>query len=493
MTDNRILTYKVKETADRTVRGIAVPFGEITENYGYRERFAPEAFADAEPVQIFFNHDSTSTPIGKVQTYEVTDEGLEVVAKLSSTEKATEVHTLLTEGILDSFSIGVRPIESFDEDGVTVWTKAELFEISVVNRPAFKNARISEVHAEQNDNANKNLGKEVPNEMENFNEEVTEIKTGLESLEREFALIKDSAPAAPVKSDIHSYGEFVKKVAQGDKEATELLYAYTGGTSDDTVLKNTWVGDIINVVNNGRPVFNTFSKGQFPSEGNTVEFAKLESNSIAVAKQTAEGEDLTKGKVSFTTDRATIATYGGWVEMTVQEIERSNVNVLDTVWKGLAAKYAEVTEKVVVDAVKSVAATESLPVNESDWIDFIVGLGIDMKNAEGKVPTALILSKDAYLDLAKVKVADNYLLDRSNGSVNLSAYSGSVFNVPVVLSGDNALGAALVHEDALKTFESPGAPMRLQDSNIVNLTGAFSIYGYLAVAEQAKHLIVRAS
>lgn len=489
MTEDKILTYKVKEEADRTVRGIAVPFGEITENYGYRERFAPEAFADAEPVQIFFNHDSTSTPIGKVQTYEVTEQGLEVVAKLSSTEKATEVHTLLKEGILDSFSIGVRPIESFDEDGVTVWTKAELFEISVVNRPAFKTARINEVHAEQ-DNAETNLRKEVTNEMENFNEEVTQR---IESLEREFALARDAAPAAPVKSDIHSYGEFVKKVAKGDKEATNLLYAYTGGTSADAVLKNTWVGDIVNIVNNGRPVFNTFSKGTYPSEGNTVEFARLESNSLAVAQQVNEGDDLVKGKVTFDTDIARLKTYGGWAEMTVQEIERANVNILDTVWKGLAAKYAEVTEKVVVSAVKSVAATESLPTNESEWIDFIVGLGMDMKNVEGKVPTALILSKDSYLALAKVKVADNYLLDRSNGSMNLSAYSGSVFNVPVVLTSDNTLGAALVHEDALKTFESPGAPLRLQDSNIVNLTGAFSVYGHLAVAEQAPHLIVRAS
>jgi hypothetical protein len=43
---------------------------------------------------------------------------------------------------------------------------------------------------------------------------------------------------------------------------------------------------------------------------------------------------------------------------------------------------------------------------------------------------------------------------------------------------------------AIETLESPGAPAQLQDENILNLTKAYSVYGYLAVTNPFPGAIV---
>jgi hypothetical protein len=40
-------------------------------------------------------------------------------------------------------------------------------------------------------------------------------------------------------------------------------------------------------------------------------------------------------------------------------------------------------------------------------------------------------------------------------------------------------------------MESPGAPLRLSDGDITNLTNVYSVYGYMAVAVQRPNLVVK--
>lgn len=469
----------------RTVTGIAVPWNETALNiFGETTQFAKGAFAGADLPQVFYQHENHSTPIGRVESYKETDEGLEVSVRLATTPKADEIYSLLKEGFLDSFSVGIIPQESRDEDGITLHTKVDFRELSIVNRPAFSGAKVLEVHS---DNADTQIQKkEVENEVE-FNE----LNEKIEVLEREFSVMKNEniTKATPSDLGIHSFGEFAQRIAKGDKDATELYAEYTGGTSDDTVVRNTFVGEFVNIINNGRPVWNVFSKGAWTNEGRTIEYIVLDSNTLAVNSQIAEGDDLAKGKISFTTKNAHKKTYGGWSELSIQEVQSANVNVVNRVYEGLGSRYAAVTELVVVNKVLSVPATDTLPVTADDWIDAVAIEGLVMKSQKGYAPDALIVSADVFGSLAKLTVSGEYLLDRQSGSLNLGKYTGSVFNVPVVISNTGTNFAAIASKEAIRTFESPG--YRLQDTNVVNLTGAFSFYGEIAVAEQDLGLIKR--
>src|SRR5690606_29623384 len=133
---------------------------------------------------------------------------------------------------------------------------------------------------------------------------------------------------------------------------------------------------------------------------------------------------------SFTTETAPKKLFGGYAEMSVQEIQRANVNVIQRTYEALAAKYAAATEAQVVNRITGVTATDSLPATADDWIDAIVAEGLQMKAQKGYGPDALIVSSDVYVGLAKLTVANDYLLDRTSGSLNLGKYTGSVFNLP---------------------------------------------------------------
>lgn len=103
----------------------------------------PSAFAGSlgSRLKVLFNHQQ-DLPIGKIVRAEIQEAGLWIEAKLASgTAKADEVWSLISQGILDSFSVGFVPTEweNISKTGSTGprrYTKAELLEVSVVTIPA---------------------------------------------------------------------------------------------------------------------------------------------------------------------------------------------------------------------------------------------------------------------------------------------------------------------------------------------------------------------
>src|SRR5210317_2467861 len=92
---------------------------------------------------ILFNHDY-DRPIGRATGLKVTDNGLELEAKISKSAPAN-VCELVKEGILGAFSVGFR-VKDADylkqSDGLMI-KDAELFEVSVVSVPCNQAATFS--------------------------------------------------------------------------------------------------------------------------------------------------------------------------------------------------------------------------------------------------------------------------------------------------------------------------------------------------------------
>lgn len=87
---------------------------------------------------VLFNHDK-SKPIGKVTAVEARDEGLYVKARISGSAdpEIAKIRDLISEGVLNAFSVGFDMIDSeaSSDKGVTEIKAAELFELSVVALP----------------------------------------------------------------------------------------------------------------------------------------------------------------------------------------------------------------------------------------------------------------------------------------------------------------------------------------------------------------------
>ena len=91
---------------------------------------------------ILFNH-NYDKPIGKATSMDITDNGLELGARIS--KSAGEIKDLIKDGVLGAFSVGfrVKDAEYKEEtDGFEI-KDAELFEVSVVSVPANQTATFS--------------------------------------------------------------------------------------------------------------------------------------------------------------------------------------------------------------------------------------------------------------------------------------------------------------------------------------------------------------
>jgi len=91
---------------------------------------------------ILFNH-NYDKPIGRATGLEVTDNGLEISAKIS--KAAGDVKDLVKDGVLGAFSVGFRVKDAdymAETDGYKI-KDAELFEVSVVSVPCNQGATFS--------------------------------------------------------------------------------------------------------------------------------------------------------------------------------------------------------------------------------------------------------------------------------------------------------------------------------------------------------------
>jgi len=500
----------VVDRATRTFSGVAVTYGEMTQD-GRQINFAKGAFGDLESqsltavlLQHPFSRNEPAVHVGRVTSWLDTDEALTFEARLDESEDGEATYQALLSGELDSVSVGVYASHADEADGVTTFTSASLLELSVITdgKPALAGSKILSVFAETApDEATASTtptAKETPLMDTNLDAQVADLAGSVEDLGRQFATFADAAPAAPAESRFETFGSIVKAIASGDKDAEAEYMAYTGGTTADTVIRPGWARDTRKFVEARRTIFDSFRKEPLPAEGMTISYFVDGVDTTQVEKQAAEGADLPYGKITLAQASTAIETFGGWVEWSAQQIERSPISVIDEGYRSLAKRYAQVTEasvrtKFLNAASQSVTAFDAT--NYGKVVDAVAD-GAVMLDDAGYNLEFIVISPATFKKLAKLQVGTNgaYILDRADGSLNIPGISGDLFNVPLRVL-PSAVGDLFVmaNKDALTTWEDGGAPHRLQDSNVVNLTSQFSLYGWLASAVTAPKALVKAT
>lgn len=487
---------------ERTITGLAVPYGQDANIGGaYNERFVPGAITDVTDVKLFYGHEE---PIGKVLSGRETDEGYEITAKVSDTARGNEVMTLMRDGVLNKFSVGFVPLES-ERDGSTVTrTKVSLKEVSVVPFPAFAGANITEVREDGGTPAE--TSEPQPEEQDNSVQEnieldVRAVQDEVAELRRVVEAGQTVATPAPMGSEFRSQGEFAKALALGDTKAID--FARAASTSADAAVVAPWFGYINTLIANNRPTVSSFSRAALPATGLTVEYSKIDSNTLAVGQQDPENEALSFGNLTFETVSTPVKTYGGYTSFSRQYVERSQVNTLDQVFQGLALAYAGATNLSLVTAIGALDYTGKIFDADGGTASSLAegianGAGYIFTNT-GLRPEFILTGVDGYVKLAKVAAGDGrpVLLADGNGvnnigTMNVTGLAGSVFGLPIIV--DPAIGTGIVYmanSAAVITMESAGAPVRLTDGDITTLTDSVSVYGYMAIAIPRAGAIVK--
>lgn len=150
----RTVLYKSFEASlvgDNKVEGYASTFGNIDRADDIVERGAfAKSLSTGKPVRFLKDHDPTKA-IGKVERISEDTKGLHFLASFSKNSVAQETRQDLKDGVLDSFSIGYRPIltksDNINGRRVTRLKEIALHEISVVTFPCNEQAVLTAVKA----------------------------------------------------------------------------------------------------------------------------------------------------------------------------------------------------------------------------------------------------------------------------------------------------------------------------------------------------------
>lgn len=503
MSEMEVRSFEVRlDEQTREVTGLAVPYGQVADIGGaYQEQFVAGAIRSVEDVKLFWQH---SEPIGKILEGRDTADGFEIRAKISDTPRGQEAYTLLRDGVINKFSVGFVPVEQTRDGNLVTRTLVDLKEVSLVSFPAFSGASVSEVREEiavSEVLSDSTQTVKEPSMSENMELDVRAVQDEVAEIRRELDLVKTPAVSVPAfETKFRSQGEYAKALVSGDSDAIELFRA---ATSADAALRPAFVGFVNSLINTGRPTLGAFSISALPSTGLTIEYAKVNTNAIAVGKQSTENTALSEGAVFLSTVSVSVNTYGGFTKISKQAIERSTVNYLDVAFQAMSLAYAKKMNTEFIAVLAGLTWTgktfDLSALTAAAVMGGIADGAAYIYNATGLAPEFIVAGTTAYKRLVsivdtvgrpvvqQVGTGDNII-----GVSNIPGLKGSILGLPIVV--DPALDAKtayLAHSQALTTYEASGAPARLSVSDPTTLTDTYSVYGYAAFAVPFEGAIVK--
>ena len=163
-------------------------------------------------------------------------------------------------------------------------------------------------------------------------------------------------PEAPEYETAGAYIVELVKAASGSQDAKERLDVFTRAaahqkTSDNLgVIPDPIVGEVVNFIDSARPLVTAIGVQDLPS---ATFYRPIVTQNPTVAVQGSAGAaadekaELVSQKMTLTRLTATAVTYGGYVNVSRQNIDFSTPSIMDIVVDGLAAQYAIQTEAAV--------------------------------------------------------------------------------------------------------------------------------------------------
>ncbi len=494
--ETRDMEFRVTDKEKREVTGIAVPY-ETMEN---GEMFARNSVTLDPEAKLMWQHDQRE-PIGKIIEGRHTEAGFEIRATISKTQRGLDAITLLDDGVINRFSVGfIMDDHKLDDNRNRVVTSARVIETSLVSRPWYDGAVITEVRDNDTD-------PEIPDSAspkEEKVEEITptdsglaEVRESIQMLEREIAGINKVEAPAP---SYRSAGEFLQALAKNDETAVR---AYTGAVTGDSVTIKYDV-DLIRLVEAANPLGAVFGKGVTPAEGMVITFAQNKAIVDGTATQSAQGDDLGYYELQLETATENIITVGNYAELSRQVIDRSSVPYLDSVLRGQAlalgkALATQLRTKYAAVCAAQVTAGNKVTLASTDYEGWVGGLADASANyftPNGVQIDALIVDKATFKDLLALDGTPVISFSGENlgmvGSANVAGLRGSIAGIPIIvdagLDHTNKDECAFVSSLALRQYTS-GA-LRMSQENAVNLSEAFSLSTYTATSDDYPAFII---
>lgn len=317
----------------------------------------------------------------------------------------------------------------------------------------------------------------------------------------------ESAPveAAPAPAQIPTAQIVVaeqRKLSAGAYVAAALrgepirVAAATSDTSDvPGVIPSPLIGDVFDTMTTERPIFAALGPRAMPA-GNPFYARKVTQHST-VAQQAAEHDALSSQAMTVSKVTVDKVTFGGYVDVSEQEILYADENVVQLIVEDMAKVYAEATEQWVGDTILySNASLATATV--TDWTDGdevvndLYLAAAEIKENFGRMPTHLIVRSEVWAKIGAAKDSGGNrifpYLGPSNAAGTLNgatSLTGNPLGLSLIVSDDFGLTAGdrkalMLSASCLTIFEDLRGALRVEQPATLSTRLAFR--GYVAAA-----------
>jgi uncharacterized protein len=483
------------EDSPRTITGVAVPWDTpAVVSSGEAVAFKRGAFdVNAKAPKLLEGHDMTQLR-GVVTELVEAEEGLLFTAKFANTRASDEAIELVKAGAYDSVSVGAIPVKfKYDKNGTMVVSKANLVEISLVAQPAFADAVITEIAASQPDEESEEEVVE-PQPLDIPEEEtMSEVTPTVEAS----AEIVPTAPlfaAARREAVLPTAAEYIAAAIAGGDQWRDMSAALHAAAPDVTttdtagVLPLPIVQPVYNNFRGIRPVVDACGVKAAPRGGKVFIRPEVTTH-VSQAVQSAENAALQSGTFVVSENQVTKSTYGGYVNISMQDLEWTDPAILSLILDDMARIYANTTDNVAADALlagQTQTAVLTDPTSPAEWVsDIYTAASTILTNSNGNLPTHLFLAPGMYSAIGKlVDTAGRPLFPEVGpmnafGTASASSFQGRAFGLQVVVDRNFAADTVIVGDPSgFEIFEDARGALSLESpstlSRVLSWSGTFA-------------------
>ena len=320
-----------------------------------------------------------------------------------------------------------------------------------------------------------------------------ESRNRMAEIARDVAVARDPSVIRD-QIEYRSAGEYLVdywRAGVGHEDARERLQLYTRAAAHQTTADNLGiiptpvVGGVLNYIDSSRPIVTTLGTLDVP--GGRFTRPRVTQHT-QVGLQTAEKSELSSRKMLISSTNVDMKTYGGYVNVSRQDIDWSTPSILDLVVQDLAAQYAIITEGVAAAALTTAAATGNpqIPLTGATEAAIVAALwgaaGASYNAMPGAGRVVLFVSPDMLGVFGGLFAPINPTNAQSSGftAANFgSGAMGSISGIPVVMSAALATRTALVvNTAAAETYEQRIGALSVTEPSVLGLQVAYA--GYFA-------------
>ena len=492
------LTMPVAVTAadsdSRTISGTIVTWNEQGRTSAGLTKFAKNSIA-LKSVKLFLEHDRTK-PIGKVLSYDETEEGIEAVFKIGKTSAGSDALVEAAEGLRDGFSVGIMVDEYEIKDGVMVITASTLDEVSLVESPAIDSARVSEVAASDDPNTENKEG----SEMIDTPEVAADTEVSVEAAEVKAAApvaqpLTYTRPRSPIV-DKATYLEHSVRAKLGNEDSRQFVAFADDTTSNNSGLIPTrQLTEVINPLSNAdRPMIDAISRGVLPDAGMSFEIPKL--TAVPTVQDINEADPITETGMTNSFITVNVNKYAGGQTFSVELLDRSNPVFFTELVKQMEFAYAKATDAFVATKLQTDGTLNATArANDKEGIvAYVASASAAVYAASLGFARNLVVTPDQWANIMGYNDAGRPIYTASQpqnaaGAVSPTSLRGNVLGLDLYVdrnfTGSGGVGTAdysmvVVNPDAYTWYESPR--IRLQTNVALNGQIEVSYYGYGALA-----------